>query len=285
MEQYYILEPTSNDIYHHGVLGQKWGDKNGPPYPLTPFNHSKREKKRGWKKSLSKYKKRVQSSKDRDKRILKKGQEFQRIGGANEKDQGRTYVSYLKEDNDAYMGYGIAHLLGGGDTKILMKSIKDINIADSKSTFDTFLDIYRDTSLTDLVNAVNPEIKNSKGEVTRKSKITRNVDLRTFRDALDSDKNLKIAYNKFQRGLMNRNDVSAAYFKKLENLGFDAMVDLNDITSAKDPLIIFDRSKNLKVIKETSINSLSDKERATYIVAADRLINSLKEERLKNNTK
>lgn len=25
----------TNDLYHHGRLGQKWGVKNGPPYPLS----------------------------------------------------------------------------------------------------------------------------------------------------------------------------------------------------------------------------------------------------------
>lgn len=23
-----------NDLYHHGIEGQKWGVRNGPPYPL-----------------------------------------------------------------------------------------------------------------------------------------------------------------------------------------------------------------------------------------------------------
>lgn len=32
-------------ISHHGILGQKWGKKNGPPYPLAAGSHSSSEKK------------------------------------------------------------------------------------------------------------------------------------------------------------------------------------------------------------------------------------------------
>lgn len=42
----------SNYLMHHGILGQKWGKKNGPPYPLGASDHSASEKKAGWKKSL-----------------------------------------------------------------------------------------------------------------------------------------------------------------------------------------------------------------------------------------
>ena len=40
------------ELYHHGILGQRWGQRNGPPYPLSGSQHSAYEKKKGWQKSL-----------------------------------------------------------------------------------------------------------------------------------------------------------------------------------------------------------------------------------------
>ena len=45
-------ELEMNYLAHHGVLGQKWGKRNGPPYPLDAGDHSKSEKEAGYKKSL-----------------------------------------------------------------------------------------------------------------------------------------------------------------------------------------------------------------------------------------
>ena len=56
----------SNYLMHHGILGQKWGKKNGPPYPLGASDHSASEKKAGWRKSLE------------DKREMKKAKKVAR---------------------------------------------------------------------------------------------------------------------------------------------------------------------------------------------------------------
>lgn len=43
----YIYIKTNDELYHHGIPGQKWGERNGPPYPLKPGAHSAAEKKHG----------------------------------------------------------------------------------------------------------------------------------------------------------------------------------------------------------------------------------------------
>lgn len=44
---------TEEYLAHHGILGQKWGQRNGPPYPLDYKAHSAAEKKQMDSKSKS----------------------------------------------------------------------------------------------------------------------------------------------------------------------------------------------------------------------------------------
>jgi len=45
----YIITYTSNSLSHNGIKGQKWGVRNGPPYPLNNSDRSASEKKQNLK--------------------------------------------------------------------------------------------------------------------------------------------------------------------------------------------------------------------------------------------
>ena len=40
-------------LEHHGIAGQRWGKRNGPPYPLEYSKHSKSERNANWQYSLN----------------------------------------------------------------------------------------------------------------------------------------------------------------------------------------------------------------------------------------
>lgn len=59
-EFYSALYDSNNYLEHHGVDGQKWGKRNGPPYPLDSegkadlIKQRKAEKKREKKEAIKK---------------------------------------------------------------------------------------------------------------------------------------------------------------------------------------------------------------------------------------
>lgn len=65
MANYYAVT-YSFSLAHHGIKGQKWGKRNGPPYPLDAEDHSAREKKAGWRASLKRKKN------DMDRQIVRR---------------------------------------------------------------------------------------------------------------------------------------------------------------------------------------------------------------------
>ena len=112
-------------LQHHGILGMKWGKRNGPPYPLGASDHSAAEKKAGWRKSLgggsggdvkSKARKFVQSGaggvakagskvkSDRDKSKAEsraKKEEYKKKTVALAEEEARAYDRVSPKDHDA----------------------------------------------------------------------------------------------------------------------------------------------------------------------------------------
>lgn len=67
-----MYTPSYDYLEHHGILGQKWGQTNGPPYPIEPGKHSAAEKRAmkkdlKWvKKNEKKFKKKAYSESEKE---------------------------------------------------------------------------------------------------------------------------------------------------------------------------------------------------------------------------
>lgn len=93
-----------NELEHHGIFGMRWGKRNGPPYPLSPEDHSASEKKAGWRKSLDNKTDEDNKSSDyinsrRTDFDNMSNEELQRL--VNRLNLEKQYESIYKQDPDA----------------------------------------------------------------------------------------------------------------------------------------------------------------------------------------
>lgn len=79
----HIEEFTSENLNlsHEGILGQKWGERNGPPYPLGPGQHSERELRKMRKKELKSLKK---ARKAKAKKAEKKKEDAKKLSDSKQ---------------------------------------------------------------------------------------------------------------------------------------------------------------------------------------------------------
>lgn len=96
----------NNELYHHGIKGQQWGDRNGPPYPLSAESHSPKENKAGWSNSLADG--RAAIKKQVDKSSMAAARSFaqtfydRKIQSSSYSGIGKKHVDTFLESNTAF---------------------------------------------------------------------------------------------------------------------------------------------------------------------------------------
>lgn len=244
-----------NELYHHGVKGMKWGvRKKREPANLT----------------------------ENDRIVLKKSSKVQRISKTDsESNTGRTYISFTKLDNLQYeveAGEGGLYWTSNYDSnnpnnprktnfgyKVTLKVTDDVIAPSYNETVNAFIKTVENISVKDLATRIygfkeDQKTPNDKKEYKQKTKqFIKDMSKLSVKECRDQ------AYKAYSQSLMKSPENQKEFFNELKRRGYNAVVDHNDARDGNfnTPLIVFERSKNLKQISATPITD-RDKEKASF---------------------
>lgn len=284
------------ELYHHGILGQKWGKKNGPPYPLKGGDYSA-EENRKIARERKFHKDSIYNKKHFDKVITTKD-----TLSTLSYDQNRTkntdmfYATYKKIDKAEYGSLfnqkvpqpitdKKGNVIGTSNMykfKINNKLKEDIKVASEDSATEVFLDLYKNNR--NFYNYVTDPKRMQSLFVDSK------YGFKGYREARDSlnriresekptERDVRNVYRMFNYVIPNQDkdtvNIRTQFFQKLSDNGYGAVLDTNDAIygkfKAEAPVIVFDMSK----IVEDSIKRTTtlDKISSSIIMAGSKYIN------------
>lgn len=273
-----------NEFYHHGILGQEWGVRNGPPYPLGGSDYSLREKRKIFKERKNKNS--IYSKKHFDKIIDTKDTLTTLSYDPNRtKDTDMFYAAYNKLDKHQYNALfnkkapqdiydENGNVIGTGDYYKfrINNSVKNtIKVASEDAGADAFLNLYKTSR--DFSNFVRDPDRMQSLFVKDKYKFkgyrqaARSLDkIRSMDMAKEED--LRTAYRMFnyvlpsdgsgnQRMAKDVLTQRARFFRELKNNGYGACLDTNDAIyggfKTSSPVIVFDM-KNIVLDSVKRVN-------------------------------
>lgn len=266
-------------LKHHGILKQKWGERHGPPYPLSGGDYSPAEKKAIYterKKTYSIY------NKKHFDQTIKEGTQMHTLSYDKDRTKGTDmfYTAYTKSDRreyDALFNKKIpqdlydenGNNIGTGEFykfDVKNTATKDIKVASEDSGTEAFLNLY--TKNRDFYNYVtDPErmqalfvddkyrFKGYKESAAALERI-RNTDRPTEADVRSVYRMFNYVIPNTDKDTINQR---AKIFNELKKNGYGAMLDTNDSIyggfHANAPTIVFDMS-NIRYDGSPRVSSL-----------------------------
>lgn len=201
---------SSGKLYHHGILGQRWGVRRFQNEDGTLTQAGKEHYAR-------------KQSYDNDS-VIKKGTPITRVSMTDsENNQGRTYASFTDHDIQKYIQNGrmLTEMFGGTAFRYDFVAKEELKLPSRKTKVDLYLKMLDE----------NPKFR----------KLLDSKTLKSGRAAQEK------SFDKFQYELVKNSTRGKAYLKTLEENGYNALYDDADMRRniSELPLLIIERGRSL----------------------------------------
>lgn len=271
IELYGANDLRNYELYHHGILGQKWGRRNGPPYPLKGGNYTPLE--RHYRRTVftsDEDRKRHEDSVIRSDKDTLSTLSYDPNRTKNTDMFYATYKIFDKHQYNALFNKKVPKTLYDDDGneigtgqclkyRIDNKVKSNIKVASEDSGADAFMKLYKNDR--DFYNFVNDDNRMQSFFVEDKYKFKGYREARDVLKKMDNpkyvptSKELQTVYRMFNYVIpydgagneRNGKDVAkqrAKFFNELKKEGYGAVLDTNDALygafKADAPVIVFD---------------------------------------------
>jgi len=246
-----------DELYHHGVKGQQWGVRRGPPYPI-------------------------------EDKVMPKGTKLASVSARyynpdDYRKNGRWMYTYNPDDDwdsKVYKGPFVRFLVGNGAKFIFehrFETVKDLTMPTRKEREQEFKDLYNDPKWKKIVAKDLKQYRDRVLMYNAGAPAYLNQIKKLNLKKLSTAEEYKIAYKLFNQEMeaMHAHRSTKEYASRMGKK-YDAMVDDNNqgvYNEVHDPVIIFKAHEALKPIADTPVRMLTVQEAVKNYMEVEKEMN------------